>query len=99
VRTDPDAPKAPSLTLSMEHLTRLGYDDDLLGLDLGDMVRITDLPSSAPAASVDVIVDSIEHSISAAGWTVTLTTSTPQSGWLLADADRGQLGQTTILHL
>ena len=99
VRTDPDAPKAPSLTLSMEHLTRLGYDDDLLGLDLGDMVRITDLPSSAPAASVDVIVDSIEHSISAAGWTVTLATSTPQPGWLLGDADRGQLGETTILHL
>ena len=99
VRTDPDAPKAPSLTVSMEHLTRLGYDDDLLGLDLGDMVRVTDLPSSAPAGSVDVIVESIEHSISAAGWTVTLATSTPQPGWLLGDADRGQLGETTILHL
>lgn len=98
VAGDGDTPRAPVLSLSMEWLTHAGLADDLLTLDLGDRITVTDLPASAPASSVDLAVISIDHAITSAGWTVTLGTSAPISGWILGDPDLGLLGSTTILR-
>ena len=98
IAADPDALRAPTLSMSMEWLHLAGLSDALLTLDLGDRIQVSDLPAAAPASTVDLAVSSIEHSITASGWTVTLGTTAPVSGWILGDADLGLLGTTTILR-
>ncbi len=92
-----EQPRAPSLTLSMEWLAKVGLDDEVRGLELGDSIQVTDLPTQAPAASLTLQVRLIEHNITAAGWTVRIDTDPPIYGAVLDDGTRGILDGTTFL--
>ncbi len=92
-----EQPRAPSLTLSMEWLNKVGFDDEVLGLELGDTIRVTNLPAQAPSTSLTLQVRMIGHTITSAGWLVNIDTDPPIYGAVLDDADRGLLGLTTYL--
>ncbi len=92
-----EQPRAPSLALSMEWLNNVGFDDEVLGLELGDSIRVTDLPSQAPATSLTLQVRLIEHNITANGWQVRIDTDPPIYGAVLNDPDLGILDGTTFL--
>jgi hypothetical protein len=68
-------PKAPRLSVSMTRMTAAGLDADVLALELGDLIRVTDLPATAPDTTVDLIVEAIDHDISIGDWVVTFDTS------------------------
>ncbi len=94
---DTERPRAPSLVMSMQWLTVAGLADLVLSLELGDTIRVTDLPSAAPAATITLQVRLISHAITAAGWQITVDTDPPIYGAVLDDTDRGLLGSTTFL--
>jgi len=94
---DTEKPRAPSLTLSMERLDTSNLEDAVLGLELGDTIRVTDLPSVAPETALTLQVRMISHAITAAGWTVNIDTDPPLLGAVLDDATRGVLDQTAYL--
>lgn len=84
-----DTPKAPNMTVSMERMGVAGLAGDVLALELGDLIRVTNLPSSAPNTTVDLVVEAISHAVDAGGWTVTFDTS---PGPLAAGAVVGTTG-------
>jgi len=94
---DTEKPRAPSLTLSMEWLTYVGLADSVMPLELGDTIRVTDLPSQAPETALTLQIRTIGHAITAAGWQVTIDTDPPLLGAVLDDAARGVLNQTAYL--
>ncbi len=94
---DTERPRAPSLTLSVEWLDKVGLADEVLGLELGDTIRVTDLPSQAPGSELTLQVRTIGHTITAAGWLVNIDTDPPVLGAITDDTDRGLLGDTTYL--
>jgi len=94
---DTEKPRAPSLTLSMERLDTSNLEDAVLGLELGDTIRVTDLPSVAPETALTLQVRMISHAITAAGWIVNIDTDPPIYGAVLDDATRGVLNQTAYL--
>lgn len=93
-----DVPRSPRMTVSMDWLTHAGKADDMLRVDLGSLVHVSDLPATAPAAFLNLTVEAIEHSVSKDGWTVTVDTGTA-GGWKLGDPVLSVLGTTTILQL
>ncbi len=94
---DTERPRAPSLTLSVEWLDKVGLADEVLGLELGDTIRVTDLPSQAPGSELTLQVRAIGHTITTAGWLVNIDTDPPVLGAITDDTDRGLLGDTTYL--
>jgi len=94
---DTEKPRAPSLTLSMERLDTSNLEDAVLGLELGDTIRVTDLPSVAPETALTLQVRMISHAITAAGWIVNIDTDPPIYGAVLDDATRGVLNQSAYL--
>ena len=94
---DTEKPRAPSLTLSMERLDTSNLEDAVLGLELGDTIRVTDLPSVAPETALTLQVRMISHAITAAGWIVNIDTDPPIYGAVLDDATRSVLNQTAYL--
>lgn len=70
-----DIPKSPRLSVSMEWAAHVGLDIDVLSVELGDLIRVTDLPASAPSATVDLIVEAIDHQVGTNDWVVTFDTS------------------------
>jgi len=74
--------------------------DDLLALDVGSRVNVTGLPSTAPAATLDLFTEGIADTFNADGWQRTLNTSpVGQSGsvWQLNSTTYSVLGSTTVL--
>jgi hypothetical protein len=45
-----------------------GYQAQLRGLELGDRITITGLPSQAPASTVDLVLEGYSETISLTGW-------------------------------
>lgn len=84
--------RAPQLVLSVDKANENDTVDGILNLDLGDRVTVTDLPAAAPATSMDFVVESISHDISANGWTVTLDTSPWSSIFQVGDSTYGAVG-------
>jgi hypothetical protein len=70
-----DVPKSPKLSVSMAWMTHAGLADDVLALELGDLIRVTDLPASAPDTTVDLVVEAINHETGTGDWVVTFDTS------------------------
>jgi hypothetical protein len=70
-----------------------------LGLDIGEKITITALPTQAPASSVDLFVEGYAETVSEDDWSMTLNTSPaePWNVWQLGVAGRSELGSTTIL--
>lgn len=101
VAADTDDPSAPTLKVSVDRLAFDGDPWDLLTLELGDLVQVTNLPAAAPYSTMNFVVESIDHDITTSGWTVSIGTS-PGSGargWVLGDADLSVLGDSTIIRL
>lgn len=94
---DTERPRAPSLTLSMEWLAKAGLDDEVRGLELGDTIKVTDLPVQAPGSELTLQVRTISHTITAGGWLVNIDTDPPVLGAITDDSTRGLLGDTTYL--
>jgi hypothetical protein len=77
--------------------------DVALRVALGDRVTLSGLPSTAPAPSMDLFVESVAHDVTRDGnrlkWAVTLDLSPADvwDGWVLGDPVKGVLGATTKL--
>lgn len=61
-----------------------GYQAQIRALELGDRLTITGLPSTAPASTVDLIVEGYTETIGLTGWTVSANTSNYSEivGWV-----------------
>lgn len=95
---DTQAPRAPSLTLSVDWLAHAGLADKALQMELGDTILITDLPAAAPASSMVVQVRSITHTLSRRdGWLLQVDADPPNTLGVLDDTDLGILDDTMIL--
>lgn len=70
-----DIPKSPRLSVSMEWMTYAGYTEEVLSLELGDLIRVTNLPLSAPSSTVDLVVEAIDHQVGTNDWIITFDTS------------------------
>lgn len=70
-----DLPKAPGITVSMSRMDKAGFAGAVLALELGDLIRVTNLPSSAPSTTVDLVVEGIDHATGTGDWTVTFGTA------------------------
>ncbi|MFE0648544.1 LamG-like jellyroll fold domain-containing protein [Streptomyces sp. NPDC059534] len=74
-----------------------------LGVEIGDRVRLSDLPSQAPEVALDFFIEAIQTDVSVNGgtleWETTLALSPagPSDVWILEDSALGLLDQTTIL--
>lgn len=97
---DTTVPRAPQLQVSMDRAVAAGVADAVLALDLGDLIEVTDLPATAPATTLRLVVAAIAHAnVGQPGWTVTVDTEPGAAavGWLLGDDVLSQLGDTTVL--
>lgn len=52
-----------------------GYQAQLRGLELGDRITVTGLPSQAPASEVDLVVEGYSETIGLTGWDLTANLS------------------------
>lgn len=68
-----------------------------LGLEPGGKIRITDLPSQAPASALDLFVEGWTEVISETEWSMAFTTSPAEVGdvWQIGVAGRNEIGVTT----
>lgn len=68
------------------------------GLEVSDRVQVTGLPSQAPDGTLDLYVEGVSESLSAAGWSVALNLSNDTGHvWTLSDAIYSVLGTSTRL--
>lgn len=99
VRAEP-SPRSDSLRIDGWAKQATVDLDDLLALDVGSRVNVTGLPSTAPAATLDLFTEGIADTFNADGWQRTLNTSpVGQSGsvWQLNSTTYSVLGSTTVL--
>jgi hypothetical protein len=74
-----------------------------LGIEIGDRITLSDLPSQAPDSSLDFYVEAIDTSVSVEGgtlnWVTTLSLSPAGNSdvWILEDPTLGRLDRTTVL--
>lgn len=76
--------------------------DDLLALEVGSRVQVTGLPSTAPATTLDLMVEGLTDTFNTTGWQRNLNTSAASAVvnvWVLDSATQSQLDSTTILAL
>jgi hypothetical protein len=75
----------------------------VLGVEVGDRITLTDLPTAAPDSELDFYVEAIDTDVSVNGgtleWVTTLSLS-PADGsdvWILEDSTLGRLDRTAVL--
>lgn len=68
-------PQVRAGQVTVDPFTEAALYPTALGTELGSRVRLTNLPASAPASTVDVVVEGIEHTFSADGWRTSWDTS------------------------
>lgn len=94
-------PRPRLASVSVDLLTSsAALQSAMANLELSDRLRVTGLPSQAPASTLDLVVEGWTETLSADAWSMAITTSTYNpagSGWLLGDATYGVLGSTTRL--
>ena len=92
-------PKAPTLTVSLLTLHYSGLAAAALGLAVGSLVRVTNLPAGAPASSIDLFVEGLRWDMGSADIRLAIYTSaaSTSSVWKLDSASYSQLGSTTTL--
>ncbi|MFD3464807.1 LamG-like jellyroll fold domain-containing protein [Streptomyces sp. NPDC058682] len=75
----------------------------VLGVEIGDRIKLSDLPSQAPSSSLDYYVEAIGTDVSVDGgtldWVTTLSLSPGENSnvWVLEDPTLGRLDQTSVL--
>lgn len=87
------------LTLNLTTIAASVTMSDLLGLDVGSVLRVDNLPRGS-GTFVDVFVEGVNDYISTQTWRRTLNTSPLQVGgavWILGSPIYSVLGSTTIL--
>lgn len=95
-------PRAPSVTLKARECFDAGIGDDVLALDIGSMVRLTNLPAQAPSATEDYFVEGYSETLDPLDWSIALNLSPawPQSAvFVLDDATAGELDAGFVLAL
>jgi len=73
--------------------------DDLLALDVGSRVQVTNMPAQAASSTLDLFVEGMSDTFNTDGWQRTLNTSgaAPYTNvWILGDPTYSVLGSTTI---
>jgi hypothetical protein len=98
-------PRLPNLTFSLLRLSRENPTlcAQLLGLAISSMIRLTNLPSQAPASTLDLFVEGWSEVIDRKQglWTITFNCS-PADGhqaWQLGVPGFSELGSTTFVVL
>jgi hypothetical protein len=73
----------------------------LLAADIGTRFTVSNLPSQAPAASMQFFIEGIDYQIGPEFFTVTFNTSAAAYAdvWILDSSTQSQLDSTTILAL
>jgi hypothetical protein len=75
----------------------------VLGVEIGDRVKLTDLPVGAPAPTYEFYVEAIDTTVSVNGGTsqwvtaLSLSPATASDVWVVEDVTNGILDATTIL--
>ncbi|MFF1776956.1 LamG-like jellyroll fold domain-containing protein [Streptomyces virginiae] len=75
----------------------------VLGVEIGDRITLSDLPSQAPDSSLDYYVEAVATDVSVDGgtldWVTTLSLSPAENSdvWVLEDATLGRLDRTSVL--
>ncbi|MFD8685376.1 hypothetical protein [Streptomyces sp. NPDC059651] len=85
-----DEARYPSLTLLLHKHPDLV--PAVCALDIGDLVRVTDLPPQLPPGPVDLLVEGYSEDITPGAWTLTLVCS-PASPWRVGVLDDPVLGR------
>lgn len=85
--------------VSVDLMTHQSEIATWLTVELGDRITLSGLPSaSAPATSVDLLLQGYSETLSKDTYTVRMNTSPlPPNVWILGDAVLGALGVTTLL--
>lgn len=74
-----------------------------LGVEIGDRITLSDLPSQAPESSLDYYVEAVETDVSVDGgtlqWVTSLALSPAENSdvWVLEDSTLGRLDRTAVL--
>jgi len=93
--------RTPSVTVRLHRLEEIAPSliPALLALTIGSKVRLAELPTQAPASTVDVMVEGWQEEITLVSWTITFNTSPADiwDVWQLNVAGHDELGTTTIL--
>ena len=92
--------RAPQVTVDLmtQQATRPTLLTDFWQIDLGELIRLTGLPASAPAPNMNLIVQGIDETWTDTSYDAVINTSAaPLGAWLLQDATYGVLDSTTIL--
>ena len=71
----PNIPDAPTITVSMSAAFRRGQHGGVLALELGDRVRVVDLPAASGFSELEFTVESVEHAVGQQDWLVTINMS------------------------
>lgn len=82
-----DEARYPSVRLYLHKYPALV--EQVLALDVGDMIRITDLPDFLPPGPVDLIVQGYEEELDEFAWTVTLYCA-PAGPWRVLQLSSGE---------
>lgn len=85
--------------VSVDLLTQPSLIATVTAVDLGSAIRLTGLPSQAPASTVDLFVEGYSEDLALDAWDVKFTTTpiTPgATAWVLDSATYSVLGTTTI---
>ncbi|MCB5179510.1 fimbrial protein [Streptomyces antimicrobicus] len=75
----------------------------VLGVEIGDRITLSDLPTQAPDSSLDYYVEAVSTDVSVDGgtldWVTTLSLSPAENSdvWVLEDATLGRLDRTSVL--
>ncbi len=91
------AVRCPTVTLNPFAVDALWAD--ALGLEIGDVITLAGLPATAPASSMDVVIESVNHVMTKGeSWKTSFSLGpVPLAGWQLGVAGRSELGTTTRL--
>lgn len=98
-------PRAPQVSVDLLQYVGTSSDDPdlaaLLALDVGSRIRLANLPTQAPAATVDYFVEGYSEQLGPGVWTLTLNLS-PTHPWnavLVLDSATAGVLDTNVLAL
>lgn len=96
---DEVAPRLSSVTLDLLTCST-AIQEAVLGLEIGDRLTVSGLPTQSPMATADLIVEGWSERASSGAWSITFNTAPAElfRAWILGDPVYGVLGSTTRLH-
>jgi hypothetical protein len=91
--------RVPTVTVNLHDPRVASLIPSLLGADISTKVRLANLPSQAPASTVDVFVEGYSEQFTGDTWTLSFNCSPGDvyDVWALGVAGRSELGVTTRL--